>query len=78
MAGIKVSSSLKHPDHFLGPSNFLLHGYQGGLSLEVKQLRHETDHSPPFSAFMVWTGTTPLSYIHSQILSPSSEPTLMK
>jgi hypothetical protein len=51
-------------------------GTRGVLSLELKQQRLETDHSLPSSVFMVWTGTLP--YIHSQILSPSSEPTLIK
>lgn len=46
------------------------------LSLEGKHLEHEIDHSLPSSAFLVWTG--PLPYFHSQILSPSSEPTLIK
>jgi hypothetical protein len=31
------------------PLSFLFHGYQG-VSLGVKQLEHETDHSPPPSA----------------------------
>jgi hypothetical protein len=43
-----------------------------------KAVGHETDHSPPSSVFMEQTQTLPLPYIHSQILSPSSQPILMK
>jgi hypothetical protein len=40
----------------LGPTQSLIHWVPGALSLEVMQLEHEADYSPPSSAQVnVWS-----------------------
>jgi hypothetical protein len=72
--------SLKGPDRFWGSPSFLSKGYQGLYFLGVKQLGHETDHSPLSSAkvknvggytstppyiFMAWCLVKFMIYLHS-------------
>jgi hypothetical protein len=63
-AGKKFSSLSPHPDWLWGSPNLLLDAYQG-LSLGVKWLEHESDHSPPSSAEVknAWSYTSTPPYV---------------
>jgi hypothetical protein len=53
-----------HPDQLWGPPNLLTNGYHG-LTLEVKQLEHEADHSPLSNAKAKneWSYTSTSQYV---------------
>jgi hypothetical protein len=62
--GWEFSSSLPRPDWVWGPPSLLSSGYQGALSLRVKQSGHEGDNARPSSVEVrnAWSYTSTPQY----------------
>jgi hypothetical protein len=65
--GSRISSSLRRPDRFLGPTQPPIQWVRGALSPGVKRQGREADHSPPVSAevkkMWLYTSTRPYKFM---------------